>query len=531
MSCICEYQTKQGNPVKKTLIWLVGTPAAGKTTLIRNTLEHHTLPDRTMVIVNDGGTPETVDAAILEQFGTVATMANGCFTCQDRGGLEKLIETHLDSFDRFLIEGFGFTSGRESLSTARDLARMFDLSYEIVCVFDAQHLDANLRCYGDILASQLQAATSAVLVTKLDTSLEDAEHVRKIIAQNSRAPVFMIGKDQGLTPEMISRVQKGFRIMPVKHACCDHHHEHEHHHDHDHNHGAISYAIELKVNVTQVQIRDVLDSLKEVGLLRAKGAVQGQRFDWVHGAFEMGWSDERSFLTTYFAHPCETWEAVVAEFRQVATNLLNLDTIALMRRDRGDSLEDRIRFAHELIAKIPAQPLVHRDVILTHPEPLQVAKEFCRQPGLKPHVWNEFLVHACEYWCACAEKLSTDIELQTPVAMRELGISLCWWVSENPVELGSVLCDKILDPSPWNMVIEGFAKLETTHAPPEQPTDVDQGYWQAKEFERAVSVAKTHGSSVESFREVAQHMMQLYLTQRPDYIRAVNEWQRVVNAI
>ena len=515
--------------MKKTLIWLVGTPAAGKTTLIRNTLEHNTLPDRTMVIVNDGGTPKTVDAAILEQFGTVATMANGCFTCQDRGGLEKLIETFLPHFDRFLIEGFGFTSGREPLASARDLARMFDLSYEIVCVFDAKYLDENLRRYGDILPSQLQAATCAVLVTKLDTSLEDAERVRKIIAQNSRAPVFTIGKDQGLKLDMISRAQKGFRVAPIKQTCCDHHHDHGHHHDH--NHGAVSYAIELNANVNQTQIRDVLDSLKEVGLLRAKGAAQGQRFDWVHGAFETGWNDERSFLTAYFAHPCEAWDEVVVKFRQDAINLLDLDTIALMRRDRGDSLEDRIRFAHELIAKIPAQPLVHRDVILTHPEPLQVAKEFCRQPELKPYVWNEFLVHACEYWFACAQKLSTDIELRTPVAMRELGISLCWWVSENPVELGSVLCEKILCLAPWNLVVEGFAKLETTHAPPEQPTDVDQGYWQAKEFERAVIVAKNHESAIEPFREVAQHMTRLYRVQRPDYIRAISEWQRVADVM
>jgi G3E family GTPase len=511
--------------MKKTLIWLVGTPAAGKTTLIRNTLEHQTLPDRTMVIVNDGGTPETVDAAVLEQFGTVATMANGCFTCQDRGGLEKLLESNLNSFDRFLIEGFGFTSGRESLSSARDLARLFDLQYEIVCVFDAQHLDANLRCYGDILASQLQAATSAVLVTKLDTLLEEAEHARKIIAQNSRAPVFTIGKDQGLTSEMISRAQKGFRITPVKHACCDHHH------DHDHEHSAVTYTIELKTGTTQTQIRDALDSLKDFGLLRAKGAVQGKRFDWVHGIFDDGWQDDRSFLTAYFAHTSEHWDNCIESLRQDSANLLNLDTIALMRRDRDDSLGDRIRFAHELIEKIPSEPLIHRETILTHPEPLQVAKEFCRQPELKPHVWNQFLVRACAYWCECAERLSTERNLQTSVAQRELGISLCWWVSENPTELGSELCDRIQKLAPWKMVVEGFAKLETTHAPPEQETDVDQGYWQAREFERAMIVAKSHGCSMGSFREVAQNMMRLYLKQRPDYHRAIAEWKRVVDTI
>lgn len=513
--------------MKKTLIWLVGTPAAGKTTLIRNTLERHSLPDRTMVIVNDGGTPETVDAAVLEQFGSVATMANGCFTCQDRGGLETLLETFLPEFDRFLIEGFGFTSGRESLTTARDLAKKFDLSYEIVCVFDGLHVEANLRCYAEILASQLQAATSAVLVTKMSTSLEDAEPARQIIARNARAPVFLIGKNDGLTQEMISPMQTVFRFMPVKQTCCGH----DHAHDHAHDHGAVSYAIELDTNVSLSQISELLEVLAEAGLLRAKGAAQGKRFDWVHGVFETGWEDDRAFLTAYFRHPCEMWETLTERFRCDTSNLLSLDTLTLMRRDRKESLEDRIALARALIACIPQEPILHRKTLLTHPEPLQIAKEFCRQPELKPHVWNAFLVRACTYWCACAETLLADANVRTPVTLRELGISLCWWVSENPTELGSTLSRTILDLAPWNMALEGFVALETTHVPPEQPTDVDQGYWQAREFERAAQVARSHGASMPTFRAVAEQMASLYRLQRADYLRAILEWERVVNAL
>lgn len=477
-----------------------------------------------MVIVNDGGTPETVDAAVLEKYGTVATMANGCFTCQDRGGLELLIETSLPNFDLAFVEGFGFTSGRESRTAAREIAQRFGMEYEIVCVFDALHLDKNLRCFGEILASQLQAATSAIIVTKLGQPLEDVENVRHLIARNTRAPMFAIQSDAGLTAEMITRTHAGVRVMPIKHSCGDH----THHHDH----GATAYATELKAGVSLEEVKHVLGALAEYGLLRAKGAAQGRRFDWVHGAFETTWEDGRLFLTAYFAHPTPQWEVLTSDVQNPLTKtLLEQDTLSLMRHDRSLPLKERVRIAQELIDVIPTEALVHTNTVLTHPEPLQVAKEFCRQPEIKQLVWHEFIVRACAYWLTCAALSATNQKLRTAVMMRELGISLSWWLSENKSALGDELCGKIVATEPWKLALQGFQQLETTHAPPETSTDVDQGYWQALEFERAAHVAHMYGCSTADYRTCAARMANLYQNQRPAYTRAIAEWQRVADEL
>lgn len=481
-----------------------------------------------MVIVNDGGTPETVDAAVLEKYGTVATMANGCFTCQDRGGLELLIENSLPNFDLVIVEGFGFTSGRESRTAAREIAQRFGMQHEIVCVLDAQHLDKNLQCFGEILASQLQAATSAVIVTKLGQPLEDAEEVRQIIVRNTRVPMFAIQSDTGITADMITRAQGSVRIALVKHSCCDHGHDH----DHAHEHGATAYAIELKTDVTIEQIRHTLAALANHGLLRAKGAAQGSHFDWVHGAFETTWEDGRLFLTAYFAHPTPQWEVLMSGLQKpLAENLLEQDTLSLMRHDRDLPLEERVRIAQELVAAIPTGAIVHGGAVLTHPEPLQVAKEFCRQPEIKLLVWHEFIARACAYWLACATLSAKNQELQTAVMMRELGISLCWWLSENGPALGDELCDKIIAATPWKLALQGFQQLETTHVPPETSADVDQGYWQAREFERAAHVAREHACDVADYCSCATHMADLYRSQRSTYTRAIAEWQRVADEL
>jgi G3E family GTPase len=504
------------------IIWLVGTPGSAKTTLIKNTLERATLQGRVMAIVNDGGTPETVDAAVLEKYGTVATMANGCFTCQDRGGLEILIENSLPHFDLVIIEGFGFTSGRESRTAAREIAQRFGMQYEIVCVFDALHLAKNLQCFGEILASQLQAATSAVIVTKLEQPLEDAEEVRQIIAHNTRVPMFATQRDAGITVDMITRVQGSVRVTPIKHSCCDH--------DHAHDHGATAYAIDLRSDVSVEQIRRMLEALADHGLLRAKGAVQNLHFDWVHGTFEVTWEDQRSFLTAYFSHPTAEWEMLVSRVQKpLAENLLGHDTLSLMRHDRNLPIEQRTRIAQELIDTIPSAAIVHGGTILTHPEPLQVAKEFCRQPEIKQLVWHEFIGRACAYWLACVELSNKNQDLQTAVMMRELGISLCWWVSENEAVLGNDFCARIISVTPWELALRGFKQLKTTHVPPETSSDVDQGFWQALEFERAAHLARKHGCTLEDYSNCASSVALLYRQQRPTYLSAITEWQRVAD--
>ena len=215
--------------------------------------------------------------------------------------------------------------------------------------------------------------------------------------------------------------------------------------------------------------------------------------------------------------------------KPLAENLLERDTLSLMRHDRDLSLEERVRIAQELIGAIPMDAIVHGSAVLTHPEPLQVAKEFCRQPEIKQFVWHEFIARACAYWLACATLATKNQGLQTAVMMRELGISLSWWLSENKTALGDELCGKIVAAKPWKLALEGFQHLETTHAPPETSADVDQGYWQAMEFERAAHVARVYGCSTADYRTCAARMANLYQNQRPAYTRAIDEWRRVVD--
>lgn len=520
------------------ILGFVSPPGSGKTTLARHTFQAGILPGSWKYIINDDGSSDTIDGALLRDLAEVLPMANGCFTCSDEGELRRLILQFKEQGETagIILEGFGFVSGTETL----EFLRSCGIDFRIVALLDVRSFDQNRKVFGDIMRSQLQAATAGVGLTKFPEGISEIEDPRlasvmEYLEENAPGlPVFLLPNGAGL-PDWILECGHAHTEScghNHDHDHCDHghNHDHDHHHAHEKRHGAIPYHCRLIPGTTYEQVRGIFREAEKLNITRVKGAVQGYQFQATFDHWEKTIPDDRSFLTFYALEPLDIHD--LPGLSQIAfletRDPVRMSTKAILRSAHVP-IEETRGTVRELYELFPTSVIVNRfDRLITHPEILQLLKEVTRRPEVKDEMFGPAIARCAEYWIEAGRVLwrRHDQWNLSDLAnnKRELGISLTWWAMKNRDDLDGLMTE-VIEVLPALMVAQGYSMLATPFS------DDEKGWWQAEEFWEATKFAQEFDrQSLPLLFEAAKHCVALYKEKYPDS-RATQRWVEVLNQI
>ncbi|NBD73986.1 hypothetical protein GVX82_03010 [Patescibacteria group bacterium] len=471
---------------------LVGTLGAGKSTVLKALTEEHARcglkRDELAILVNEVGGMTEIDTP----YARVITLPNGCFTCQDEQTLTNTLAV-LDAqgVKLVLMEGFGVVSGEET----RTFLAHSKYPFHIVGIVDAQNFRDNMVLYGELMGSHVRVANAGIVVTKL--SGEFPEDVESFVAQyaNARVPVFTLLEHEIYVPGKLLAALKRDGHHPQHHrGSCGHGHGHGHgHHVHDgHHHGDVhgwaTYAMALKPDATLYDLMSILGRHVVSGLARAKGVVSGTSFNVAPGTSDWNIKTAPSgtipFLILYIKAGTELDVASIASLVEepVADTRKSHEVIRVDVAEL-DRLEALLKSGvEEIVTREPT--VTSTGLLVTHPERLQLLKEASRRPQVKDK-WFPQVMEAClRYWVKCSAVIAegdlSDDGLNT--SMRELGVSLAWWVEEFAEVLPNDLVEAVRRCQPARLVAQGLFELAALR------TDPFWRYWQVKEYLRALDL-------------------------------------------
>lgn len=293
------------------ILAILGPLGSGKTTILRELMSNHRPDGKVLLVINDVG-QVNIDAIRLEGLGDIEPMTAGCIGCSDLGAfLDVMKRARTADIDHIIVEPTGIADGRE----IRDAASQAGISMSAVTLVDVQHFDRN-RALG-VMETQLSVA-SHIGLTWCDGFLLHPNGA----AQPALEPVVMFCGQHaaGKTITLVNSAEPGVFVSSVMerykagklqdnpfqgYSCVscghdNHNHSHGHgHHDH-HNHGVYAESGDLPVSFTRETLVGLMADLGET-LVRAKGVVEGQTFDFTQGSLRWGTRSSSAPFATFIS--------------------------------------------------------------------------------------------------------------------------------------------------------------------------------------------------------------------------------------
>ncbi len=444
----------------RTLL-ILGPPGAGKTTFIRETLNHNVLPGTVAVVCNDDGTRATTDATALVGSADIVTLNSGCFGCRDEESARRVFR-HIAASGRYewlIVEPYGFIAGDEAPSVLRSVG----LDPLVITLVDVRHFAAN-RELGAIVPSQLRAATLGVGFTKFPSSvaaITDAaiEEMVEYVAHHAQGiPLFLIPSGHGLPSELLLERPVAKELQCRIAHCAHHHHDpHPSSSREDHNHGVFTYNYVLSDTVTLTDLQDACCALDETPW-RVKGVIAGRQFHALRGEWTEGMPHAtRNFITIYHPRALDmgVFAPLVASAERTESAPVALSTKDLLRSAADLTPEQCNRIVERLIAEVPVEPITTAETLLTNPELHEILNEVRKRPGVDPELNAAAIRRRVMYYLSVAPLLMPGSPYadkpETPRWKRDIAIGIGWFASAKATELGPEIVTEAL-----RVDLEGF---------------------------------------------------------------------------
>lgn len=534
------------------ILVITGALGAGKTTLVLSTLtalQASGIDTKTKIayVLNDAGL--LVDGQVGSDRAQVIAMTNGCFTCESPQELrDELARLNEAGIEWVIMEGFGGIAGNET----RLFLESVPYTFHIFTVLSYQHHHQDLHCYADVLRSQVRAATLGVGITKCppgasllnlmgEVSLDQIMDF--ISANNSGAHTTVLHQDeppqiitdlfqtsgailpgvQTLTPWITSHLIRSVgRYDGHCHTCGDNHgHKHDHTcghpHEHDSVHGTFfPYSFALKPETTLEEIQ--LACADKDFLLRVKGAVQGNGFNYVHNTWTVGGSDNRLFVTFYSSRRIDVATDLPLLSTQIApaqsSDSSPEDPGYLQLRKESGTREETVALLQQMLQELPTEPVLVQSPgsmklrLLTHPETMQRLKDgIARRPSVTDEWLPIVLKHCMQYWVKCVRYLQDHVDTLEPGDIarhkRELTGSMVWWTNRFAKAFGAELVATVNSLDLGTLAAEGALSLTALNS------EEDRAKWECDEITEALLHGITHSENRECILEAARHCLSL----------------------
>lgn len=464
------------------ILAVTGSLCSGKSTLIEHTIAHSVLTgalgmNRAAYLLNDRPASDgrMVDGHAIREMARVLPFPNRCFTCEDTANLVRTLRAIESSgaVDIAFVEGFGFVAGHETADALRSTGYGFD----IFTLVDARHLSENLATYGEVIRSQVAAATLGIGITHMENADLDATEAFIASASSPGVPVFRIARDHGVPPRLFARAAAFRQSIPQATGgcpCCSghdhdgHHHEHHHddhhghdHHGHDHDHGHHRFHSATFPLRAAVRLEDLKTALGTTAF-RAKGIVDGARFDMVHGEWTRSDRSDQPPIVTVYAH-----DDIVIPDHMVDRSMRQAplaSTKALLRSDAGIDPVLTERAIEKLASAIPADPIILPGAegvrIAVQLEELQILKHISQRESVKGTWFIRAVSIALCYWIRCARYIADHADTmdatELPISKLEIGLSIGYWGRRFEHEIEHALLRDAASCDPARLLAEGL---------------------------------------------------------------------------
>lgn len=318
-------------------VLFTGTLGSGKTTLITAVLSENAKAGfpKPVLIVNDVGR-FNVDRSRLAGAGTaenILDLTSGCLDCADRDAFVRAVLDTVAQGKDLMVEPTGAANG-DNLKGVFDECGLRPLT---VALLSAAHFRRNRAYDPKAMESQIRHADLIGLTWWEGLGVSDLtdpalEEVLRYVGHHApSARVFLVPKE-GVPAELLDAVLHSRAEKGKEHVCghgCGHSHGHDHaHHGHLHAHVR---TCGLSAQVGMEALRDLCLALQRShGLVRAKGAVGGSRFDFVHGDFRTQETDSPDSSANFIS------SSPIPE-------ALLLECVGDEVRDDGVTLEDAVQ--------------------------------------------------------------------------------------------------------------------------------------------------------------------------------------------
>lgn len=467
------------------IVILLGPPAAGKTTLARNTLRAGTL-GKTAYILNDDATKE--EGHVSQMFDAITelpgltelkTMGEGCFGCSDDATLIRELQqlSKARAYDTILLEPFGFISGDE----LPDLLLRNGFTSNIITLLDVQNIQHN-KAWG-IVPGQLRRATAGIGLTKSAGTETDDPNLEAYLAEHSSGtPTFRLGIDDPLPDWVIA--QFGSTSVDPKES----HHGHHHHHHHDHSHPDLKYSFLLRDYLSADDLERIFSESRAQGAaLRVKGVLHGRQFqgqifpDNVPAASASDlfvWSDDpvgnvRNMVTFYASRPISIdfmSGLVLDEYYRLARS-----TKELLRSTSHCTTAESIAFLREWMDKCPRTIAYGLKGPIVYTEATEAVNELRKRPDVMAAA-ADLVAEAICLRVDHAIRIVQDNppgsrwydDKSTSEWKRDCAITIAWFALHRPEALGDTRINLIRSLELDDLLAAGLSQIERFNSNPEK---------------------------------------------------------------
>jgi G3E family GTPase len=489
------YRISKGG-YRMNILVLLGPPAAGKSTLARNTLVAGIL-GKTAYILNDDATtegdetPQMFDATVeISSLTELKTMGEGCFGCSDEATLirelRNLEQTRL--YDTVLLEPFGFISGDE---LPKALSRN-GLGCEVITLLDVQNIENN-RAWG-IVPSQLAGATVGIGLTKCSAADAESVSVEGYLSEHAPGkPTFLLGISDPLPTWAVDQIGKA-KSSHSHHEHCGHgcSHDHDHHHHHEHVHPDLKYSFLLRKEIASTEmVRALAEAFRDQKNLsmRVKGIIAGNQFqgqlfskestlDQSYFERQITWTEDanptsKNMITFYVSRPISSnflSGLVLNENHRIAQS-----TKELLRRADNCTTEESISLLRSWIAKCPKRvqygvkgPIVYTEATEAVNELRKRADVFVAAPELVEEAICSRVDHAIRVVQENLPGTAWHVNQTASEWKRDCAITIAWFALHRAEVLGKERMEIIHSLHLDDLLAAGLAGLEQFNSDPEK---------------------------------------------------------------
>lgn len=511
------------------ILALVGTLGCGKSTVAQATIgaiieEGLVDPTRIIYILNDQPTSDgrMVDGHKVDPRVRIIPLPNTCFCCEGFATFRDILSRVTGDCDLVFLEGYGFVGGEDT----RSALESGGYPYGIFTLFDTEYFPRNQEIYGEILASQLTSATLGIGMTHLPSPRSEdggEEYLRWHI--RGTIPVIPLSQEDPIPMGILRKfLGKQRPVLNVQVACCNHHHDHDHphsespahsHEHHHHHHSFISVTHRLISGVSMEIIRETIEA-KGSAVVRAKGIIDGVRFDFVGGKWNLGEKVDTPNIATLYGVEEENLDLpkeIIGDVPPSASN--GEDTATLLQRDEGGKEEAMTAF-EGLLGAIPDHPLrLSNGRIAIHPEKVQILLQIGRRPSIADEAMPRAVAQALRYWIACAKILTEDLTDETRRDLIEMALTIWWWAEKTP--LPEEIMEEVSRLGIGKLLAMGTIHIECL------PGEEAMAIQYAEYYLEALSFAKRLGEDSQELSQLLGNCCNMVSALSPEVIQAWNE--------
>lgn len=339
------------------VISVLGPLGAGKTTTLNQLIENVPLGDSYAVVVNDVG-ENNIDAQRIwdhpaNRSDKIIPLTAGCIGCSDvtqfRDALERVHEAGVNVL---FIEPTGIAPGTE----IADVVESSGFNLSVLTLANARTIERDMKW--QVLPSQLSVA-DIVGITHIPDDQNETEVMAEALERLPHLPddvaVELIKPGDTDYFEILLRLRgktKQLRLgrQTLIAAELDH--------NHDHSHGISAKSFPLKESATANEIKELLLPYvdTESPLIRAKGVVDGVRFDVVGNEWNIMPDDSGlSTMNVIFGGhiPTDFMKKTKAVAKTVERSQMSGDKKAIVKSISNMSVKDRTEIALQRTEQYP----------------------------------------------------------------------------------------------------------------------------------------------------------------------------------